>query len=357
LKKTLIYLVVFGLLGFGVWYLMFRNRDLFGVDEAGFNYKDTAAITKIFLTDKKGGSILLERSTDGWKMNNSFRVIPQVINGLLGTIAEQNASYPVPQTMHNTVIKILAGQSTKVELYGEEGKKLRVFYVGGQVSNNKGTYMLMEGAERPYVVQVQGFEGYIAPRYSTKIADWRDRAVFEIPQDALKSVAIQYPEEALNSFILFKDGNNLSVTGDSAIIKGKEFNRRRATVYSRFFEKIWCEGYINGVTALDSTIRSTQKYCIIDAVNTSGDTRHVEIYWMPINRRSKNLLTPKEGIPDQYDADRFYATINNFKDTVIIQRNIFEKLFRKAYEFYQPDDTSTVQESLPQNAGSFRKGH
>ena len=48
-------------------------------------------------------------------------------------------------------------------------------------------------------------------------------------------------------------------------------------------------------------------------------------------------------IPDGYDADRFYATLNNFKDTVIIQRVSFDKLFRKAYEFYQVDTQPGVK--------------
>jgi hypothetical protein len=69
------------------------------------------------------------------------------------------------------------------------------------------------------------------------------------------------------------------------------------------------------------------------------------------------MLTPFPGIDNRFDADRFYAVINNFKDTVIIQRETFDKIFRKGYEFYEADDTSGTREKIeiPKGAGNVYK--
>lgn len=347
MKKTIVYIVMLLLLGFGVYYFIFKEHDAFAGSEAGFTIKDTSAIGKIFMADKKGQTILLERKPNGWILNGKYPVMPSPLNTLMETLLRQTAAFPVPQQAYNTAITVLAGTAVKVEVYDKAGDKIRVFYVGGQANDNAGSYMLMEGAQTPYVVQIPGFPGYLTPRYSTDITDWRDRTVFNVPAAQIASVSVQYPQEPLNSFVMKagKDGK-LTVDVDPVLSNGKTVNSRRAEVFSKFFERVYCEGYINGVYKLDSIIKSTEKRCDIELITKDGAKQQVAVYWMPLNRRSKNMLKPVPGVDDKYDADRYYAVINQAKDTVIIQFGTFDKIFRKAWEFYTPDDTTanrTVQ--------------
>ena len=67
----------------------------------------------------------------------------------------------------------------------------------------------------------------------------------------------------------------------------------------------------------------------------------MDVYWVPINKRSKNLDVSDPDVPDDYDADRLYAVINNNKDTVMIQQLVFRPIFRKLFEFYQSDVKQT----------------
>lgn len=358
MKKTLLYLLVLALIGVAVWYFVFNEKNTFANNEAGFQVKDTAAIAKIFLADRKGKQILLERKGSVWMLNGVYPAIEQPVKTLLTTLNRQVTQYPVPQNAYDNVIKMMAGEAVKVELYDKDGDKILVFYVVGEANNNAGSYMLMEGSEMPYLVQIPGFEGYLSGRYSTAIEDWRDRTVFDVPEEELKTASVTYPEEPLNNFTLKRiAADNIEVAVDKALMTGKPLNKRRAGVYSRFFAKVYSEGYINGTLHLDSVIKSVPKYCGIDVTSVKGVTAHADVYWMPINKRSKNMLTPFPGIDNRFDADRFYAVINNFKDTVIIQRETFDKIFRKAYEFYSPDDTSSVREKIeiPKGAGNVIK--
>jgi hypothetical protein len=79
------------------------------------------------------------------------------------------------------------------------------------------------------------------------------------------------------------------------------------------------------------------KKCTIDVAGKNS-SQHIEVYWMLKDKRSKNLLTPMANHPNEYDADRYFALINNNKDTIIIQRGTFEKIFRSCYEFFTPDE-------------------
>lgn len=355
--KTLIYIVLLGILGFGVYYFLFREGDVFGTDEAGFTIKDTASVSRVFLADKKSNTILLERKSNGWMLNGKYPAMQTPVNNLLHAFLMQEPSYPVPESMHNSVVKLLAADGIKVEVYDANNKSIRTFYVGGQANDGLGTYMLIDGANRPYVVHIPGFNGYLTPRYSTDVADWRDRTVANVPRTEVKEVKVTYNAEPLNSFTLQQqDTGHINVVLDSVLMTGKELNKRRASVYTKFFEDLHHEGYLNGSYKLDSVIASAPKMCAIDITTTKGQQQHIDIYWMSLNKRSKNMLTPNPNTPLAYDADRFYAVINNAKDTVIIQRSSFDKILRRGYEFYQPDEIIPEKlHSKEGEAGVFHK--
>lgn len=359
MRKTVVYLLLLILCASGVWYFLFRDKNIFGNSEAGFTVKDTASIDRIFMADKTGNTILLQRNKEGgWLLNNKYPAMSSPVNTLLNTLTMQVPMYPVPETMHNNIVATMAATAIKVELYNKDNENITTFYVGGQANNFDGTYMLMEGAERPYVVQIPGLEGYLTSRYSTDAKDWRDRTICNIPPSELSSVSITYPAESLNSFTLTKDkAGKITVKVDSAIMNHNQFNERRAKVFSKYFEKVYHEGYVNGALHMDSIISTSPVRCIIDVASVKGQKQHIEVHWMPLNKRSKNMLTPNPTTPEAYDADRFFAIINNAADTVIIQRTTFDKIFRRGYEFYQPDDTSVNRIEVGQGAGNVIKMH
>jgi hypothetical protein len=266
-------------------------------------------------------------------------------------VYNQEALYPVTKNAYDVAIKNLAAEGIKVELYDKNSKKITVFYVGGTSANGSGTNMLIEGAKMPYVVQTPGFTGDLRARFSTKMSDWKDRTVFNIAADDIKSISVQYVEKPINSFVISKTGDKYAVVGDPAVTTAVgEMNANRAKVYMNYFTRVNCEGYLNGIPTMDSVIKMTQKMSTIDIETVKGAKEHADIYWMPLNKRSKNKLMGDDVVPDTYDADRMYAVINNNKDTVLIQTQTFFKILRKSYEFYQKDvPRPQQQEGVPKN--------
>jgi len=337
MKKTLLYFVILAILGVAVWFYLFSDKgNPFGMNEAGFTVKDTANIGKIFIANNTGTSVLLERTDSGW-LANKYKVLPAPLHLLLTTLYNQQPLYPVAEPAQEHVIKALAGNAVKVEVYDRKGGKMIVFYVGDEAYKFAGTNMLMQGAKKAFVVKIDDYSGYLRPRYSPDIKDWRDRSIINLQPDEVRSVTVQYPDKPINSFTITNNNDKVTVTTDSAVMRSNAFNARRAGLYLKFFSNINGEGYLNGFADMDSILKIMPRKCTIDVTSNANTTTHIDIYWMPVNHRSKNLLTSDRYTPDKYDPDRFYAVFNHYKDTMLIQNFVFEKLMRQGYEFYQPD--------------------
>ena len=147
---------------------------------------------------------------------------------------------------------------------------------------------------------------------------------------------VQYPDKPVNSFEITRESGKVEIKGDPEITKTLDTpNMHRADLFLGYFTNINCEGYLNGLPDNDSTIRQAPKQSSIDITGMHGQHQHVDIYWMALNKRSKNVTTSDPDVPDDYDADRLYAVVNNYKDTVMIQRFVFGRIFRKCFEFFQ----------------------
>ncbi len=351
MAKTLIYFVILAILGTSIYFFIFKKEDNpYGAKEAGFTIKDTASVYKIFIATNDNESITAERKDGVWMLNGTMRALPSMVDLILLTVHNQEPLYPVTKNAYEEAVKNMAAEGIKVELYDKNNKKITVFYVGGVSANGGGTNMLIEGAKMPYVVQTPGFSGSLRPRFSTKISDWRDRTVFNVPASDLKSVSVQYADKPINSFVFTKSQDSYTVTGDPAVTIGVgPLNNGRAKVYGTYFTNINCEGYLNGFAGMDTVIKNATKMSTIEVETIKGEKQHADIYWMPINKRSKNKLRPNEDVPDEYDADRMYAVINGGKDTALIQTLTFFKVLRKSYEFFQKDIPRQEQKGTPKN--------
>lgn len=343
--KTLIYLLLLAVLGAGVYYFVFDDRETFSRSEAAFTIKDTSKVGKVFLARTSGETITLERTDAGWVVEGKYKARKATVDNLLRTLKLQEALYPVPENSHDNVVKTLSGSAIKVEVYDRDGDKMNTFYVGGAAYNFAGTYMLQEGASRPYVVQIPNSYGFLTPNFSTDFDDWRDRTVVNLQPNEVKSVSIRYIDEPLNSFTIDFSTDKPIVKLDPTLNFNKPLNERRARVFQKYLTDIYCEGYLNGIEKIDSTISSVPKFCVMEVEAKNGWKQHIEIFKMPLTKRSKNLAIAEE---DDFDIDRFYGVINDNRDTVLLQAYTFDKFFRRGYEFFE-EDASTNMMGLPQN--------
>ena len=336
-QKKLIIIISVALIAIAAWVITDKTVSTISNKEKSFAVQDTANITKIFMADKFGNSTTLNRSPkNGWLVENYLPATPQMINTLLETIYRIRVKNPVSNRGRNTILKRLASNSVKVEIYQNKyridflGIKLflhekltKTYYVGGATQDNLGTHMLLEGADNPFVVDIPGFRGYVASRYTTLGFKWRVHDIFSSRMSKIKSVEIDFIEEPEMSYTINKVGDKFSLEPKNQP-KAPIIDSLKMLNYLSSFSDINFEAFLNEMEkeTLDS-IKSSTPFHIVTLVTTDGDTTELKTY----HKYSKYGELSLDGETLLFDSDRFYGDLNG-KDFVLLQFFTFDKILR-----------------------------
>lgn len=309
--------------------------------ESGFAVSDTAAITKIFIADKNIHSVLIERDADGWILDGENRANTRLVDVLLETIKRVKVKSPVSLASRDNVLRRMATIGRKVEVYQmvyrinlfdriklfKHEKLIRVFYVGDNTQNNLGTYMLLEGADDPYVVYLPHFRGFISLRFSPEPDDWKSHVIFHHKLADIQNVSVQFTMEPESSFkVEVKDGmGNYEITRLEDNQKVASYDTLKLLNFLTSFRDLRYESRLNNLLSpvkIDSVLSSPGLYKI-RLVDTENQTTYIKMF-------EKKSMTPEDtGLPLSQiptDYDRMYALINDGEDFVLIQYYVFDKV-------------------------------
>ena len=335
MKRTnLILLAIFVLLGsLTVWYLLSKEDEkttLAGADRR-FAVEDVKKIQKIFLADRTGEQVLLERAGDHWIYNGEYKAKPSVVSGLREVIGQMQIKYKPPQAAVDEMIKSLATEGIKVEIYDRDDALIRSYYVGGATPDERGTYMMMADAEQPYVTYLPGWVGNLRFRFSLRGHEWRDLSVFAVQPEAVQSVSLEYPKQRNKSFRLERQEKGFRVEPfyDITPVIDKPVRPGRIESFLDGFRLIGGEAFQNNIPERDS-IADLVPFVIIHLEKTNGE--EVEVRLHPIVK--KGNIDPKTGEPvANYEIERYHADVVSSGDFVMVQHRVFRKILW-AYDFF-----------------------
>lgn len=338
MNRTLILLIAFLLLGGGVLWYLTQGEDekttLAGADRA-FAVKDIGQVHKIFIADRGGERTTLERRDGYWLYNGKYKARPSVMLPLLDAIKRVQVKYKPPEAAVPSMVEALATESMKVELYGRDGELIKAYYVGGSTSDERGTYMIMDGAEQPYVVHLPAWEGNLSVRFRRYGDEWRDKTLFEEEVENIQSVSIEYPKQRNQSFILENTpgGYEIRPFYDITPEIRRPFRKGSAEAFLSGFESVGGEAFRNNYPGRDS-ISQLVSFSIITLVNKQGDTTQVKLH--PIIKESTISQDAKTGEYVRYDSniERYFADLNGV-DFLLAQQIVLEKLFWGYGSFFE----------------------
>jgi len=335
MKKNIIILLVIAALISVVGYLWYSKKQQEAIpDDQTFHIENPEAITKIYMADKTGKKVLLQKTDEGWLVNEKYKAYPSKIKLLLETMSRVRVNYPVSVKQLDGVIKNLSAKATKVEIYlNNETAPSKVYYVGYETLDGLGTYMITEKngrvAKRPYVTHIPGFNGNLVARYFLDERDWRDLNIFDFKMDNIKAVSVKWLEEPDNSFSF------LHAARDSFFMPENAFNEPLfKTGVNRFlnsFTFLNAEAIENENPLKDSVLLQ-KPFLEIAVTPIKGETVTMTFYHMAINKRSKTQFDER-GNPIPYDMDRYWAVVNNGLGFVVVQDYVFGKIMRRKYDF------------------------
>jgi hypothetical protein len=350
LNNRIIWIIAI-VLAFSAFFLILnRSKTTFSDAEKDFAVEDTAIITKIFMANRLNQQVTLKRLAPGtWQVNNEFLVSKPVIGMFLNTIKNVAVKEPVPVAAKNNILKIMAPNAVKVEIYQivprfrlfgksffSHETRTKVYYVGDATQDNMGTYMLMEDSEIPFITFLPGLRGFISSRYSPRYEDWRDHSIFSSPMNEIASVTLEFPEFTDQSYRVDNKGEVPVLIPLITNQPVSAYDTLRMISFLNSFGNIKYEAFLNYLPKqkIDSVIR-TVPFHIITVTDKAGKKTAIKTFRMHLGGMSFD----ENGDPMPYDRDRMYALVNDGKDFVLIQFYVFDKIIRPLGYFLRQEPT------------------
>lgn len=295
-----------------------------------FAVQDTAAITKIFIADKKGYKATLERKSPSlWTINGQYPARQDAINTLLKTMKLIEVRSPVGRAALNNIIKELSTTATKVEIY-EGDKKIKTYYVGGPTQDMLGTYMYQENSTVPFIIHIPGFNGYLSTRYFADATDWRSRVIFNYGEGEIQSVKVKNNDAPGNSFRIEKKADAYVYYPDVNSDKPQDIYQSQLAAYLAKYQMVGFERptYNLDKAYKDSLLKTTPAR-ILEVTGVNGKKDELRMFKKPADSGTLTSTDPMTGKEREIDADRMYAQWNNDTNLIVVQYYVMDKLFNK----------------------------
>ncbi len=328
-RKLWITTIVFALAAGLVWWLISRDKQDVGskYPDRNFAVSDTAVIGKIFLANKDGGSLLVERSDDGgWLVNGKYKGFNTTVQVLLETVSTMTVKYIPPQAATEYAIRNIASNGIKVEVYDRKGRRIRHYYVGGNTSDDLGTYCIVDGYEQLYVMHLPQLYGGIRSRFTMQEKDMIERVLFKEDPDQITEVMMEYPGYKNNSFVLKKEGAAYNVRPYHEITPVISGTVQQSSVeaFLTGFQFLSAEAVINDFPQKDSVLNQIP-FCYFSVGFKDGSKKSLKLYpiFDLVSEDPEKVDNPQEEII----VERYYAYSELDGMFYLVQDQMYRKVF------------------------------
>jgi len=165
------------------------EKDLFAIENAN------QTISRIELNGQAFKNTL-EKDENSWSVNQEYLLdasMQQVFFKLLEQISIQR---PIVGENSTKIKQNVLDSGVQVNIYGNEGL-LNSYTVGGDFQSMRSYFVK---GEEVYLVQLPGYQSYVAGIFEVPENDWRDRVVFEGIWQDMVSLKINRPNKVLVEF-------------------------------------------------------------------------------------------------------------------------------------------------------------
>lgn len=351
-KKNIIILTIAALLiVITIVVLLARRTTTFDYDSNQFAVKDTNEITKIFIADNYGKSVLLERQVNGeWKVNKEFIAIKKNVDDLLNVIMNIAIREPVAYSARSNVNKWLATGSNKVEVYYNDyriklGKikwwkfqNKKTYYIGSPTQDSLGNYALMEGGKDPFIVCMPGFRGFISPYYSPFESEWKSHNIVRLKISKVKKVEVIDYENSENSLIIERNDERTFNILDKNQQKLAVYDTAKLFDHLSEYRDLNFEFFAENLTKKEKDSLFSMKFKDIIIVDTENNKTKISLFYMENVLDTANYIYMEEFI-EKFNRDKFYAIINDNKEEIVVcQYFVFDRIIQPLRYYYLNSD-------------------
>lgn len=335
MKRIGLLLLVLSVLSGSAYFLYQKNKanekGMVSADR-GFSVESMDEVTNIVIKHPKLQPIQFSKNGKTWLLNGKYLVNDAVFVNIERALTDMKMLYVPPKAANNTVKESIGKYALEVTLYNNSDEPFKTFYIASDTQKGDGTYMLMKGEEQAYVMHLPGLMGGLRSRFEQPMKNYRDKFLFREKADQIESITVNYPKSESSSFILKKEGTNVTVlpTIANAPKSDKPLNERVVNAYLSSFEMLGAEDIFDAKEGID-TLLQLVPFCIVEMKKTDGTIKKNLFYsYEDIMWQDKNSRGPK----DVAQMERLYAWVDN-KDMFIIQKRVFGNIFLGYENFFR----------------------
>jgi hypothetical protein len=335
MKNTYLLILAVAILGVSALYLLQKDTGASSTitsSDKDFSIKNFDEIYKIFLADRNGKKILLERTADQkWLLNGKFDVRDDAVLMLRQVMSHVEIRTIPTNSATQRIVSDLATLGIKVEAYNQNGEKVKSYYVGGSTKDEMGTYMIMENAEQPYVTHIAMLPGGLRARYMLGEENWKDTRFFKESVENIKMVTVEYPSMPSKSFLLQHDLSTFTVQPLKSTLPKSPNSIKRgiAEKYLDQFKNIGAEAFRNDMPEKDSILRSVP-FAIVTVKNLQDKEISIKLYPIPM----EDLTTEQKEAKLQATIERYFGSCSN-GEFYLLQQVVVGKVLWSYDSFFE----------------------
>ncbi|MBK7438015.1 MAG: DUF4340 domain-containing protein [Saprospiraceae bacterium] len=284
--------------------------------ETDFKISNPDEIRFIEIESKTFGHQVLSLRGSKWWLNDSVKIRQDAIDNILRVLPGLKVKFYPPRSAWENMIHAMQNEGVKLNFKNDHKQSIKSMYLGGMTNDERGTYAMLTGSTKPYVLHLPGFEGSLASRFMMSENQWRDRLILEFDPKQVQSLKMEYPAEEQSGFAIVRDPSGAWSLKDH---QGKMIKSSETIMmsYLEIISSIGAESIENDFIYRDTVLQETPHAILTLQMDGDDAQRRIRFY--------ANRL---EGAPDPermfvYDDHDFY----------LAQIRILHKLFRPVDHF------------------------
>jgi len=223
-----LYIVLVILLLAALYFFFSRGAGSIGKFRKQFSVADTSKVQMVEIT-AGDDSVFLHRHDGRWLVNGKYYARDRQVANLLYALLKLQPDAPVSRKNREDMPGKLQDHSRKVTIT-MEGKKDKIFYAWYDSLNRGHLYMVSEGSDHPFRMQVPGMDPPgVNALFSANGSAWRDNLLFSIPAGRIKKTEVNYSGRPDASFRIEKDEQGEWLLAGTAGNKVMSYSRAKLT--------------------------------------------------------------------------------------------------------------------------------
>ncbi|MBT8232566.1 MAG: DUF4340 domain-containing protein [Saprospiraceae bacterium] len=333
MNKTVLLILSLILLSVAYYFLAFKSGESsINLESRDFIVDDINDIHYVTLKSSAYPMMHLKKEgKDNWILNEKYDADINVVNNLIGVLNKMQIKYTPTKAMNSTALNSLEKVGIQIKAYDKSGQILSDFIMGSNDNAETATFCVRRGYKQTYAMHVAVTEGGLRNYFDQTLFNLRDKSVFKINPNKVKSLTLEYPKDRKNSYIIesSENGYNIAPLESFNIVDG-QMSQNIIEAYIKDYSQIYAEVIKTGEVKMDS-IKELVPFAKL-SFQLNDETRSSFDFYPMLDLLDNTVNT--QSINDLEAIERYFV-FSDADEAYVVQHRMVKNFFKPITYFYK----------------------